>query len=163
MADADRFFISEMDGELVGVVRLALEEGALVLRGMRVRADMQRRGIGTRLLADVVAALGSQKCYCIPYRWLISFYAQAGFVEVARDEVPPFLAVGMTSTVLTDWMSCHRDIWMVSRHRSRLVSSGRDWFSCGAGYGPSLRLALWCCSRLLLRIERFASRDIASN
>jgi N-acetylglutamate synthase-like GNAT family acetyltransferase len=50
MADADRFFISEMDGELVGGVRLALEEGALVLRGMRVRADMQRRGIGTRLL-----------------------------------------------------------------------------------------------------------------
>jgi N-acetylglutamate synthase-like GNAT family acetyltransferase len=80
-----------VDGGIVGVVRLALEEGALVLRGMRLRADMRRRRIGTQLLDGVVAALGSQKCYCIPYRWLISFYAQGGFVMVRPDEVPPFL------------------------------------------------------------------------
>jgi len=65
---------------------------ALVLRGMRVRADVRRRGIGTHLLAEVAATIGSQTCYCIPYRWLISFYAQAGFLQVRPEEVPAFLA-----------------------------------------------------------------------
>jgi GNAT superfamily N-acetyltransferase len=90
--DSDRLFISEDDGEIVGAVRLCQEDGALVLRGMRVRADRRRRGIGRRLLAEVAAAIGSETCYCIPYRWLIPFYGEAGFREVMPADVPPFLA-----------------------------------------------------------------------
>jgi N-acetylglutamate synthase-like GNAT family acetyltransferase len=92
IGEADRFFTSERDGEIVGAVRLSRERGVLVLRGMRVRADMRRRGIGRRLLAQVVAAIGGETCYCIPYRWLISFYTEAGFSEVKPEDVPPLLA-----------------------------------------------------------------------
>jgi GNAT superfamily N-acetyltransferase len=84
--------LGRRNGEIVGAVRLCLEEGVLVLRGMRVRADMRRRGIGRRLLADAVAAMGSETCCCIRYRWLISFYGEAGFREMRPEDVRPFLA-----------------------------------------------------------------------
>ena len=90
---SDRFFISELAGEIVGVVRLSREESVLVLRGMRVRSDVQRQGVGTHLLRRVMLAAQSEACYCIPYRWLISFYAQAGFREATAGEVPVFLAI----------------------------------------------------------------------
>jgi N-acetylglutamate synthase-like GNAT family acetyltransferase len=92
IGEADRFFTSEHEGEIVGAVRLCPEEGALVLRGIRIRADMRRRGIGRRLLAQVVAAIGGETCYCIPYRWLISFYGEAGFRVMRPEDAPPFLA-----------------------------------------------------------------------
>ena len=46
---SDRFFVSELDGEIVGAVRLSQDDGVLILRGMRVRNDVQRHGIGTHL------------------------------------------------------------------------------------------------------------------
>jgi N-acetylglutamate synthase-like GNAT family acetyltransferase len=92
VAEGDRFFISEHGGEIFGVVRLSRQDGALVLRGMRVRSDVQRQGVGTQLLYRVVLSALAEACYCIPYRWLIPFYAQAGFREVTATEVPEFLA-----------------------------------------------------------------------
>ena len=56
-----------------------------------MRADMRRREIGRRLLAETAAAIGSDNCYCISYRWLISFYGEAGFRKVRPEAVPPFL------------------------------------------------------------------------
>src|SRR5271170_6315345 len=82
----DRFFVAELAGEIVGVVRLSREEGVVVLRGLRVRSGAQRQGVGSHLLGVVFRAAQSEACYCIPYRWLISFYAQAGFREVAAEE-----------------------------------------------------------------------------
>jgi N-acetylglutamate synthase-like GNAT family acetyltransferase len=76
----------------MGVARLCSERGAIVLRGMRVRSDVQRQGIGRKLLARVQQAIGSEVCYCIPYIWLRSFYGEAGFREVRPDEAPEFLA-----------------------------------------------------------------------
>jgi N-acetylglutamate synthase-like GNAT family acetyltransferase len=88
----DRLFVCELAGEIVGAVRLSRDEGVLVLRGMRVRNDVQRNGVGTHLLNRVVLEVQSETCYCIPYRWLISFYAQAGFREVTGEEIPAFIA-----------------------------------------------------------------------
>jgi N-acetylglutamate synthase-like GNAT family acetyltransferase len=89
----DRFFLSEISGEIVGAVRLSPEEHVLVLRGMRIRPDVQRRGVGTHLLRRVALAAGLEACYCISYRWLIPFYAQVGFREVTVKQVPEFLAI----------------------------------------------------------------------
>ena len=93
VANQDQFFVSEISGEMVGAVRLSPEEYVLVLRGMRIRRDVQRRGVGTHLLCRVALAIGPRACYCIPYRWLIPFYAQVGFREVAARDVPEFLAI----------------------------------------------------------------------
>jgi predicted N-acetyltransferase YhbS len=87
----DRFFVAELADEVVAVVRLCREEGVLVLRGMRVRSDLQRQGIGTQLLAELEKAIGAETCYCIAYRWLIAFYGQIGFRPSSADETPQFL------------------------------------------------------------------------
>jgi hypothetical protein len=60
---------------------------------MRIRRDVQRRGVGTHLLRRVALAAELEVCYCIPYRWLIPFYAQVGFREVTTEQVPEFLAI----------------------------------------------------------------------
>lgn len=78
-------------GELVGVVRLTLEEGTRMLRGMQVAPRAQRRGIGTALLHALVARLGDEPCYCVPYGHLLAFYGQAGFVEQPLERAPGFL------------------------------------------------------------------------
>jgi N-acetylglutamate synthase-like GNAT family acetyltransferase len=92
MEESDRLFVSELADEVVGAVRLCQEEGVLVLRGMRVRSDVRRRGVGTHLLRRVALAAQLEACYCIPYRWLIPFYAQVGFREVTAEQVPAFIA-----------------------------------------------------------------------
>ena len=59
---------------LVGAVRLCLEDRVLVLRGMQVLPDFQRRGIGTELLNDCLPSLGEFTCYRIPWAHLEQFY-----------------------------------------------------------------------------------------
>jgi hypothetical protein len=43
---ADTAWLADAAGELIGVVRVAPEHGTLVLRGMRIAEQWQRRGIG---------------------------------------------------------------------------------------------------------------------
>jgi predicted N-acetyltransferase YhbS len=88
----DRVFAAVQGSEVVAAVRLAVEEGVVVLRGMRVREDHQRRGVGRALLRCTVAALGTAVCYCIPYRWLTAFYGEAGFQTIPPEAAPAFLA-----------------------------------------------------------------------
>jgi len=89
---ADSFFIAERGAEVVGVVRLALEHGVWMLRGMRVDPAEQRRGTGTRLLHALVSRLGDEdECYCVPFDHLLGFYGQVGFVEASLNGAPAFL------------------------------------------------------------------------
>ena len=88
---ADIISVAESGGEICGIVRLCEEEGCLVLRGMRVRIDLQRRGIGSRLLRAAEPVIGERMCFCIPHRHLRSFYAQIGFQEIRSNEAPSFL------------------------------------------------------------------------
>lgn len=78
--------------EIIATGRLSASSGANVLRGMRVGAEFQRQGVGTRLLRSIAQDLQSEDCYCIPYRWLVRFYGMVGFVPVAPSQVPSFLA-----------------------------------------------------------------------
>lgn len=91
IAAADAVLLAERGGELIGIVRLAPEEGEIVLRGMQVHPSVQRRGIGKQLLAAVVRELGSRSCYCIPYAHLREFYGGIGFATVEPPHAPPFL------------------------------------------------------------------------
>lgn len=95
VTSAAAVFVAETEAdtgdELVGVVRLELEHGLWVLRGMNVRRMQQRQGVGTSLLHALVATLGDRECYCIPYVHLRQFYGQAGFAEIPLDAAPEFL------------------------------------------------------------------------
>lgn len=87
----DVLVVAELDGSLCGVVRLCQEQGVLVLRGMRVRQDVRRQGIGTRLLEATEPLVAEQECFCIPHRHLHDFYGRIGFVPIAASQAPGFL------------------------------------------------------------------------
>jgi GNAT superfamily N-acetyltransferase len=88
----DRVLLAHERDRLVGVVRLVLENGIIVLRGMRVLPEFQRSGIGTLLLEGVSRALGPEECYCIPYEHLLDFYGRIGFQNLDPVAAPQFLA-----------------------------------------------------------------------
>ena len=87
----DAVLFAERDGELVGIVRLAEEEGVVVLRGMQVHPKFQRQGIGKRLFAAVAQELDDRDCFCIPYAHLVGFYGEIGFHVIEPAEAPAFL------------------------------------------------------------------------
>jgi N-acetylglutamate synthase-like GNAT family acetyltransferase len=87
----DAMLLAERDGELVGIVRLAAEEGVVVLRGMQVHPRFQRQGIGKRLLATAAQELDGRDCFCIPYAHLVGFYGGIGFHAIEPTKAPAFL------------------------------------------------------------------------
>jgi len=87
----DAMLLAECDGELVGIVRLAAEEGVMVLRGMQVHPRFQRKGIGKKLLATVLQDLDGRDCFCIPYAHLAGFYGGIGFQVIEPATAPSFL------------------------------------------------------------------------
>ena len=84
--------LARLEGEIAGLVRLEPEQGTLVLRGMQVRVDHQRHGIGMALLGAVASRLRDRSCYCVPYTHLRAFYGRIGFVEVQGKALPHFLS-----------------------------------------------------------------------
>ncbi|MEY2486288.1 MAG: hypothetical protein QOH39_1936 [Verrucomicrobiota bacterium] len=87
----DAVLLAERDDELVGIVRLAAEEGVVVLRGIQVHPRFQRLGIGKRLLASVADELDGKGCFCIPYVHLVRFYGGIGFHVIEPTKAPTFL------------------------------------------------------------------------
>jgi N-acetylglutamate synthase-like GNAT family acetyltransferase len=88
---ADVIVMAENEGVLCAAVRLCHEHGVLLLRGMRVCEGLRRQGIGTRLLQAVEPIVGDRQCFCIPHRYLRSFYGRIGFVQIEAREAPAFL------------------------------------------------------------------------
>jgi N-acetylglutamate synthase-like GNAT family acetyltransferase len=91
IAGGDTVLLAETSGQLIGAVRLAPEQGSIVLRGMQVHPDHQRQGVGSTLLARISDELGESACYCILYAHLVQFYAQIGFEVIEPTEAPQFL------------------------------------------------------------------------
>ena len=93
----DAVFLAEHGGEVVGIVRLAAEEGVIVLRGMQVDPRCQGQGIGRRLLLTVAQELDGRECFCIPYAHLVEFYRGIGFQVIEPAKVPTFLRLRLAA------------------------------------------------------------------
>jgi len=88
---ADITLLAKAGAGIVGAARVCLEQGTLVLRGVQVRAEYHRQGIGKRLLAAAIPHLDRAVCYCLPYSHLVDFYASKGFRVVDAGSLPEFL------------------------------------------------------------------------
>jgi len=86
---SDFVVVGTQNGEIVGVGRLCQGEQLLWLRGMQVKSNLQRRGVGKKILRRLEQEIGSRWCCCVPYRHLIDFYRQAGFEEATGCLPPP--------------------------------------------------------------------------
>ena len=95
--EGDQVVLAKSGAQIVGVGRLCREQEVLVLRGMQIQAAFRRQGLGSRLLAGLVAQMGEESCYCLPYDHLGEFYAQAGFSAVPGPQLPDFLAQRLAS------------------------------------------------------------------
>ena len=89
---ADTVWLAETADEAVGIVRVAAEQGTLVLRGMRIAEHARRRRLGTRMLEAIAEWLQGRECYCVPYPHLVEFYGQIGFAVLEPTAAPAFLA-----------------------------------------------------------------------
>jgi len=89
----DVILCAEGQGNIVGIVRLAIEHNVIMLRGMQVDPAHHRRGIGRKLLLQFQMLLDPyEPCFCVPFRHLIKFYGIIGFKEIQVNEAPPHLA-----------------------------------------------------------------------
>jgi GNAT superfamily N-acetyltransferase len=91
VSDADTVLAAFAGERVVGAVRLCVEHGVVVLRGMFVAPDCQRLGIGRALLGRCLPWLNRGEAFCLPYDHLVGFYARAGFEPVPIDALPSFL------------------------------------------------------------------------
>lgn len=88
---ADTVWLAESASDTAGIVRLAAEQGTLVLRGMRIAEHARRQRLGTRMLQAIAEWLGDRECYCVPYPHLAGFYGQIGFAPLELAAGPAFL------------------------------------------------------------------------
>jgi GNAT superfamily N-acetyltransferase len=94
---ADTVWLAETTEETVGIVRVAAEQGTLVLRGMRIAEHARRQRLGTRMLQAIAEWLQGSECYCVPYPHLVNFYGQVGFAVIEPGAAPVFLGERLTN------------------------------------------------------------------
>jgi GNAT superfamily N-acetyltransferase len=87
VSSEDAIVATTKGNRIIGVVRLCPEGGVLVLRGMEVRLEHQRRGIGSLMLQELDKLIGKRGCWGIAPTHLEGFYGQIGFNFV--DENTP--------------------------------------------------------------------------
>ncbi|WP_432732516.1 GNAT family N-acetyltransferase [Jeongeupia wiesaeckerbachi] len=91
MVPDDRVLLAREGDKIIGILRLSPLADALCLRGMQIRADRRRMGLGSAMLLQLIKQM-DRPCYCLPYAHLLDFYAQAGFKPVHRADLPTLLA-----------------------------------------------------------------------
>jgi GNAT superfamily N-acetyltransferase len=91
VSPGDTIYIAECGSGLIAAVRRTHEHGLVLLRGMYVAPEHQRRGVGAQLLEFFVSHLHGMSCYCVPYSHLQAFYGRAGFAPLTQELVPAFL------------------------------------------------------------------------
>jgi len=84
-------FVGKTGKTIVGALRLAKEDGYLVLRAMQVLPILRCMGIGSKMLQSIAPILGCEKIYCLPYRHLVDFYGKIGFKTADEATLPEFL------------------------------------------------------------------------
>lgn len=89
--DKDIVVIAQGTG-IAGAVRICVENGSKILRGMQITPAFQRMGIGKMMLLYLTDHFDMADCYCLPYSHLKEFYGVIGFREIRPNEAPGFLA-----------------------------------------------------------------------
>ena len=110
---ADTVWLAESAEEAVGIVRVAAEQGTLVLRGMRIAEHARRQRLGTRMLDAIAEWLQGRECYCVPYPHLMGFYGQIGFTVIEPADAPVFLAGR-----LVDYQRSGEDVILMRRRET---------------------------------------------
>lgn len=91
-ATGEQVVMGTIDGEVVAVAKLAVEESVVVLRGVQIAEAWRGKGLGARLL-EAVATRATEPSFVIPYGHLEALYARFGWVRTRTEEaIPPFLA-----------------------------------------------------------------------
>lgn len=106
----DIILVAMRADSLVGVVRLCSEHRVVVLRGMQVLPDFQRKGIGLSLLDECLSRVNDTICYCIPWTYLEQFYGSRGFECCEPRDVPRFL-----SERFSGYLQKGRDVILMQR------------------------------------------------
>lgn len=83
--------VAEDNNRIIGVVRLVVEEGALILRGMFIDKPYQRQGIGKQMLDLMDVEIGERECYCICKEYLERFLGDIGFSKIKPEKGPEHL------------------------------------------------------------------------
>ena len=92
VSERDRVFAAEEAGLIFGALRIESRDSVQVLRGMYMRPDHVRKGIGSQLLYSIEPILAQSDSYCIPLGHLLDFYGKVGFRHIQSETAPPFLA-----------------------------------------------------------------------
>ena len=58
LTEDETLLLAEQDAKICGALRLCQERGVLVLRGMRVAKEHQRKGTGSQLLLKAAEVIG---------------------------------------------------------------------------------------------------------
>lgn len=87
----DQTFVAEVNGRIVGAVRLAFEETNFVVRSLFVLKKFRQQGIAKALLATVETELGHSAAYCLPFPEQSGLFASIGFEPIAGLTAPEFL------------------------------------------------------------------------
>jgi N-acetylglutamate synthase-like GNAT family acetyltransferase len=90
----DIFVLAKQDNQIVGAVRLCLENGTYLLRTMQVREELQGQGFGRIILTEfekLIQQMKVNEVLCMPYEHLEYFYGIIGFEKINLNESPEFL------------------------------------------------------------------------
>ena len=87
----DQTFVAEVDGRIVGAIRLAFEEANFVVRSLFVLKSYRMQGIAKALLTTVETELGHSEAYCLPFPEQENLFSSIGFQTVNGLTAPDFL------------------------------------------------------------------------
>ncbi|MEX0963924.1 MAG: GNAT family N-acetyltransferase [Pseudohongiellaceae bacterium] len=87
----DQTFVAEVNGRIVGAVRLSFEETCFVVRSLFVLKNFRMQGIGKVLLEIVESELGQCEAYCLVPQGRQNLFSHIGFSPVTGLQAPEFL------------------------------------------------------------------------
>ncbi len=88
----DRVLTAVDQDEIIGAVRICMEQDVMLLRGMYIKQLFRGKGIGLSMLLYLKAQGDVAGCYCLPYAHLDQFYGKIGFEKISIAQAPGFLA-----------------------------------------------------------------------
>ena len=95
LLNIDRFLVAELDGEIVGTASWAVlpeldpsSQPSIEIQSVSVRPDLQKLGLGRRLVEAAIARVAEFKPdQIIVLTFTPPFFASLGFVPISKDKI----------------------------------------------------------------------------